>query len=302
MNISLLIVALLLLSGCASKNSKELIITYSNSISTVTKKTQSLFKEIETTRLNAKSLVLLTKGSAVKIDELKFKKLNSKGINSTLAYLNDFSSSLAELSSESSNKSLSSSMNKLNGSFLNLNETTNEKVDKENISNISTLVFSIGNFYLDSTKYEKLKEIVKVSQKSVSKKLIDLSKAILKFKKPYIRALKEERVRLLKLANYPHHYYINKYNKEIRNSYLLKINDHKEFYKELILINNKITKESERFDLLSKSFLNISKLHDNIKISLDNDDEVMFSKIKKDSYDIKLKLETIKIFKKDIKE
>jgi hypothetical protein len=95
---------------------------------------------------------------------------------------------------------------------------------------------------------------------------------------------------------------VNKDNKEIRNSYLLKINDHKEFYKDLILINNKITNESERFDLLSKSFVNISKLHENIKISLDNDDEVIFSKIKKDSYDIKLKLKTIKIFNKNIKE
>ena len=39
-------------------------------------------------------------------------------------------------------------------------------------------------------------------------------------------------------------------------------------------------------------------LHEEIIISLDDDDKVSFSKIKKDSYDIKLKLKNMKNFNK----
>lgn len=292
----------MLLSSCTSKYSKELVITYSKSINTVTKKTQNLFKDIKSTRLNATSLSLLAKGSPIKVSELKFKEFNTLGILQTLSYLNDFSSALLELSGESTNKSLSNAMNKLHGSFLNINETTNQQITKENILNISTLVYSIGDFYLDSKKYDKLKEIVEVSQKSISKKLISLSVAILKFKQPYIRALKEERRRLLKLANYPHHYYIEKNNEKVINSYVLNINEHNRLYKKLILINKKIKIESQRFDLLSQSFIKISQLHKDIQISFKKDDEISFSKVKKDAYDIKYKLENIKQFNKVIKE
>jgi len=301
-NSTISLVILLLLSGCTSKHSKELVSTYAKSTNSVTIKTQELFQDIKSTRLNSKSLVLLTKGSAVSVNELKFKEINSVGINQTLSYLNDFSTALIELSDDSSNKSLSKAMNKLNGSLSNLNDTTEKSLDNDDIVNISSLVFSIGSSYLDSKKYDKLKEIIKVSEKSVTKKLYNLSEAILQFKSPYIRALKEERRRLLKVVNYPHHYYINKNNEEIRNTYLLKIDEHKELYKELVLLNKKIQLEPQRFELLSQTLKDTAKLHKKISISLDNDDELSFSKIKKDTYDIKTKLKNIKQFKKEIKE
>lgn len=299
---TILILILLLLSGCSSKYSKELVSSYAKSTKSVTVKTQDLFEDIKYTRLNSKALVLLTKGSAIKVNELEFKEINSIGINQTLSYLNDFSTALIELSDNSQNKSLSNAMNKLNGSLSNLNDITNKTLEDSDIINISSLVFSIGSFYLDSKKYEKLKEIIKISEKSITKKLYNLSKAILQFKSPYIRALKEKRQRLLKLTNYPHHYYINKNNEELRNTYLLKIDEHKELYKELILLNKKIEFEPQRFELLSQTFKDISKLHEKIIISLDKDDELSFNKIKKDTYDIKLKLENIKQFKKEIEE
>jgi len=213
-----MIILLVLLSGCSSKYSKELVLSYAQNTKSVTTTTQDLFHDIEYTRLNSKSLVLLTKGTSVKINELKFNELNTNGVNQTLAYLNDFASALIELSDDSKNKSLSDSMNKLNGSLSNLNDTLNDSIDNKTISNISTIIFSIESLYLDSQKYDKLKNIVKLSEKSISKKLYNLADIILEYKKPYIRALKEERRRLLKVANYPHHYFLDKNNKKIHNT------------------------------------------------------------------------------------
>jgi len=53
-----------------------------------------------------------------------------------------------------------------------------------------------------------------------------------------------------------------------------------------------------RFEILSNTFKSIAMLHEEIIISLDDDDKVSFSKIKKDSYDIKLKLKNMKNFNK----
>lgn len=297
----LIVISLYLLTGCASKNSKELINTYAQSTKDVTTKTQVLLKDVNETRLNAKALTLLTKGSAISVNELKFKEIKSLGINKTLTYLNDFSTSLIILSDDSSNKSLSIAMNKLNGSLSNLNETTKSEIKDKELSILSTLVFSLGSFYLDSKKYDKLKEIIIASEKNVTLKLNGLSEGILEFKKTYIRALKEERRRLLKLANFPHHYYINTKNEKTLNTYVLKSDEHKELYKELIILSKRIEIEPKKFDLISKTFKDISMLHKKIIISLQEDDDLSFSKIKRDSYDIKNKLKAIKEFKKGIK-
>lgn len=294
------IVVLLTLSGCVSKDTKELLSSYAKNSKIAQENIISSYKNTIDNMQTAKYYQAVRDGATV--SDLEIKKIDYSGQMKTLKNLLTFSEAMVVLSGDSHNDKIDESTLKLHESVKKLSE--NKAISIE-VSQKDMQIFSIAlngllKSYGEHIRLKKLKEIILISDKWVQPSIDMLSKDLDNWKNLLRRSLNKQNNIKTHILNKPYTYCQVKDKNRKCIPLVDSLENRLNMYAELSIIQKRINNLNKEFIALSNSVTLMSKMHKKVIESLKRDD-INKDELKRVFYDLKTHVESIKDYRKSLK-
>ncbi|WP_294965945.1 hypothetical protein [Sulfurimonas sp.] len=295
------LVLILALTGCVSKDTKQLLSKYSIASNQAQTNIMLTYEDTLENSQRAKYYKAVRDGATIK--DLQSVEIDYSGQIQTLNDLVSFSEAMVALTGDSFNNKIDENSVKLYESAKSLaeNKVISHNVSNEDLQLFSTLVNSAFKGYSEYIRAKKLKELILVADKWVQPSINSLDKDLKHWKKILKRSINKQKNIKIMILNKPHTYcQIKDAAKKcipLAESFKTKV----AMYEDVALLQKRLDSLDKEFKALSNSVIIMSKLHKNVILSLKRD-EINKEELSKIFYDLKNHVDSIKEFRDSLKK
>lgn len=269
----LVLVASVVLAGCASNKSLILVKNYAQQSQEVE---EALLKEYEKTQ-EARIDAMLAQASreGISSNNLVVQRINNQGQVALLQNLLSFSQSVYILSSDNYDDELNSYSEQLNSSLSSISElSSNQASENSKIELVSTAINALARARTERARYQNLKEILIGSHDLIQSSFQSLSNELESWEMISKVSMEKELRTRLYLLNNPDRCELNNIARCATLSHSLE--ERIEAYRKAYTLKSKISALSVKFENLRSSLKAVQDLNSVLVTSLSQDDE--FSK------------------------
>lgn len=269
----LVLVASVVLAGCASNKSLILVKNYAQQSQEVE---EALLKEYEKTQ-EARIDAMLAQASreGISSNNLVVQRINNQGQVALLQNLLSFSQSVYILSSDNYDDELNSYSEQLNSSLSSISELSyNQASENSKIELVSTAINALARARTERARYQNLKEILIGSHDLIQSSFQSLSNELESWEMISKVSMEKELRTRLYLLNNPDRCELNNIARCATLSHSLE--ERIEAYRKAYTLKSKISALSVKFENLRSSLKAVQDLNSVLVTSLSQDDE--FSK------------------------
>lgn len=288
------------LTGCVSKDTKQLLSNYATASSQAQKSIVSTYEDTLNNLDNEKYYKAVIDGA--KVVELKSKSIDYAGQIKTLNELVSFSEAMTVLTGDSFSNKIDENSAKLYASAKSLSENKDivHDVSDKDLQLFTTLVNGAFKSYSEWYRAKKLKELVLVADKWVQPSIDSLNNDLRSWKKMLKRSINEQKNLKMMFLNEPYTYcQVEDATKKcipLAETFKTKA----DMYKDVALLQKRLDNLDKEFEALSSSIVAMSKLHKSVIKSLKRD-EINRKELSKIFYDLKEQVDSVNEFRKTIK-
>lgn len=292
-------VIVLIMSGCASKESIGQVKKYAEKSVEIHKNILQVYDTSVATRHDAKLMTAVRDGST--INDLVPEKIENSGQRASLSNLVAFSEAIHVLASDDIGKQIDEETEKLNLSLTSLSNNPNiPAVNPSEIVLMSTGINAIGRAYTEYSRFKALKQVMRDSNSTVVETINFLRKDLPAWKIMTKISLENELVIQMYLLNNPNRCADHPSTTCVNFSH--SIEDRLSAYRKASTLKVQINQLDDQFSALDKALESIANLHSAVIISLDSDDDVSIAAAKKAFASSNAQIKAIRAFQKNIKE
>lgn len=295
---SLLITIVLIfgLTGCVSKDTKQLLSKYARASTEAQKNIILTYEDTLENSQRAKYYKAVRDGATIK--DLQSVKIDYSGQFKILNDLVSFSESMILITGDSFNKQINENSVKLYESAKNLseNKAIPNNVSNEDLQLFATLVNGAFRGYSEYIRTKKLKELILISDKWVQPSIDSLDKDLKHWKNILKHSLNKQKNIKIMILNNPYIYCrVKDATKKcipLAENFKTKV----DMYADIALLQKRLDNLDKEFKALSNSIIAMSKLHKNVILSLKRD-KINKEELSKIFYDLKNHVDSIKEFR-----
>lgn len=292
-------VIVLIMSGCASKESIGQVKKYAEKSVEIHKNILQVYDTSVATRHDAKLMTAVRDGST--INDLVPEKIENSGQRASLSNLVAFSEAIHVLASDDIGKQIDEETEKLNLSLTSLSNNPNiPAVNPSEIALMSTGINAIGRSYTEYSRFKALKQVMRDSNSTVVETINFLRKDLPAWKIMTKISLENELVIQMYLLNNPNRCADHPSTTCVDFSH--SIEDRLSAYRKASTLKVQINQLDDQFSALDKALESIANLHSAVIVSLDSDDDVSIAAAKKAFASSNAQIKAIRAFQKNIKE
>ena len=294
-----LLASIMLLAGCASKESMQLVNSYAQQSVSLQESLLATYDEAETSRHNATLMKAVRDGSS--INGLIPDKIKHTGHRATLSSLLTFSQAIHHLSADDFGENIDLQATKLNKSLISLSENTQlVMLEEKEVQLLSTSINALGRAYTQSARFNALKSIMRTAQPTVLGSITLLRKDLPAWKMTTKVSLQKELNIRIYLLNNPNR--CAKKAKPTCVTFSHSLEERMQAYAKASQLKVQINQLDTQFKALDNALVAIKNLNVAVITSIESDNDVNIKAAKKLLQSNKEQLSAIKSFQKSIKE
>ncbi|WP_250684508.1 hypothetical protein [Photobacterium galatheae] len=290
---------MLVLSGCASRESVKLVSEYAKQSAQVQEALLGVYERTEQARVDSVLAGAVRDGATGKA--LDVQRIDNSGQIQALKHLLVFTQSINALASDDVNADLNEQAEKLNAALVSLSEYPQvQGVSQKQVELASISANALARAYTESARYEALKRLMKTSQPVIQNTIDELRSDLPFWKRATRTSLQKElRIRLY-LLNNPNRCEQRDDDRCVVFSHSLE--ERMEAYRKAYRIKQEIVRLDAEFMQLDKALQSIQTTNTAIVESLESDNDLSLSAAKKAIKSTKVQVNAIKAFQKSLKE
>lgn len=294
-----LLVMLLILSGCASKESIKLVSQYAEQAVAVQQGTLAAYDEAENARQNAKLMQAVRDGST--INHLIPDTFSAQGQKEVLENLLAFSQAVHRIASEDRGEALDKESDKLNSALISLSEESGlEQVSEKDITAFSTAINALARAYTEKARFDALKTVMRESQGIVNVSIAALRRDMPAWKQATRVSLQTDLNIRMELLNNPRR--CGEMPARTCVEFSQSMQEQMEAYRKASQIKGQIDHLDEQFDTLDGALASLLDLNRAVITSLESDDDRTLAAAKKAVRATREQVKAVRKFQKGIKE
>ena len=294
-------VAVAALTGCASKDSKQLVAQYALTSASVQKRVLESYDMALESHHDAKIMFAVRDGASV--NDLLPETFEYSGQRQTLRALVAFSDALAGLTSDEAYEEIDRYTLKLAGSLKKLSE--NEQLPQQykvDTGLIATVANGMARAYMDHARYKALKKILKESRLTVSQSIALLRGDLPAWENVAKVSLRDRLNVMMGLLNQP-----NRCSQKAEENgrcvtYAFTPQERFEAFDRAAALKMRLDSLGQEFDALDRALASLAKLHLSVVDAIEADDDRSIDALKKDVATIQEMADAIKQFQSALKD
>lgn len=289
----------LILSGCASKESIGQVKKYAEKSAIIHKNVLEVYDTSVATRHDAKLMVAVRDGST--INDLVPEKIENLGQRESLSHLLAFSEAVYALASNDIGNQIDDQTEQLNLSLTSLSNNPHiPAINHTDIAWISSGIDAIGRAYTEYSRYKALKQIMRDSNSTVVETINFLRRDLPAWKITTRISLERELVIQMYLLNNPNR--CADYPSTTCADFSHSIEERLSAYRKASTLKVQINQIDAQFTALDTALKSIADLHSAVIVSLDSDNDLSIAAAKKAFASSNAQIKAIRAFQKNIKE